>query len=87
MVRVVVVFIGSLADVIGAHAEMVEVPTDAVTVKGLIDYLQRLKPLLSKFLEASPLLQVFVNDVEAAYCKVLKNGDRVTIMLPLYEGG
>lgn len=87
MVRVRVVFIGSLADVVGVHTEVIEISQDTVTVKDLVNCLQHLKPSISKFLEGNLPIQVFVNDVEATYCRVLKDGDSITLMLPLYEGG
>lgn len=87
MIRVKVVFIGSLADMVGVHTEVIEIPSNTITVKDFINYLQRLKPSASKFLEGNLPIQVFVNDVEATHHRVLRDGDRVTLMPPLYEGG
>ncbi|MEM2021911.1 MAG: MoaD/ThiS family protein [Zestosphaera sp.] len=87
MVKVVVTFIGALADSVGTHMEVVELQSGYITVKDLIEHLTFLKPSLNSFLSMTPLIQVFVNDVEASYNRALRDGDRVTLMSPLYEGG
>ncbi len=87
MVKVVVTFIGALADSVGTHMEVVELQSDCITVKDLIEYLAFLKPSLNTFLNTTPLIQAFVNNVEAPYNRSLRDGDRVTLMSPLYEGG
>ncbi|MEM4471452.1 MAG: MoaD/ThiS family protein [Zestosphaera sp.] len=87
MVKVRVTYIGFLAEVIGLHTEVVEVPSDNTTVEDLIKFLSSTRPSLKNLVNFVPLIQIFVNDEEATLSKTLKNNDKVTLMPPLYEGG
>lgn len=87
MVRVRVTYIGFLADLMGLHVEVVEVPSDTTTVEDLIKFLSSTRPPFKKLVNSVPLIQIFVNDEEALLSKTLKDDDKVTLMLPLYEGG
>lgn len=87
IIKVRVTYIGFLADVVGLHTEVIEVPSDNTTVEELIKYLGSVKPSFKKLVGSVPLIQVFVNDEEASLSKTLKDNDRVTLMPPLYEGG
>lgn len=87
MVKVRVTYIGFLADLIGLHTEVVDVPSDNATVEELIKFLSSMRPSLKELTGSVPLIQVFVNDEEASLSKVLKDNDKVTLMPPLYEGG
>lgn len=87
MVKVRVTYIGFLADVIGLHAEVVEIPSDNTTVEDLIRFLSSTRPIFKKLASSVPLIQIFVNDEEASLSKTLKDDDKVTLMPPLYEGG
>ncbi|MEO3993031.1 MAG: MoaD/ThiS family protein [Desulfurococcaceae archaeon TW002] len=87
MVKVRVTYIGFLADLVGLHTEVIEVPSDNTTVEELIKFLSSTKPSFKEFAGSVPLIQVFVNDEEASLSKILKDNDKVTLMPPLYEGG
>lgn len=82
-----VTYIGFLADIVGLHTEVIEIPSNNTTVEELIKFLSSVKPSFRKLASSVPLIQVFVNDEEASLNKTLKDNDRVTLMPPLYEGG
>lgn len=89
MVKVRVTYIGSLADALGLHTEVIEISSDnaVITVGELIKFLSLTKPFFKTFMSSVPLIHVFVNDEEASLSDALKEGDKVTLMPPLYEGG
>ncbi len=89
MVKVRVTYIGSLADVLGLHTEVIEISSDnaVITVGELIKFLCLTRPSFKTFMGSVPLLHVFIDDKEASASDTLKEGDKVTLMPPLYEGG
>ncbi len=89
MVKVRVTYIGSLADALGLHTEVIEISSDntVITVGELIKFLSLTRPSFKTFMSSIPLIHVFINDEEASVSDTLKEGDEVTLMPPLYEGG
>ncbi len=86
-VSVRVTYLGSLADILNVRFDYITLPKNEAYVKNLLKHLLKLRPKLKEIEERIPLIQVFINGVEALPTTPLKEGDEVTLIPALYEGG
>jgi len=86
--KVLVKYSGILAEIAGLEYEYVEIP-DNSTITTLLEAISRRNTNLGNWIKLLPLLHVYVNDVEVTGLSEyrLKEGDKVVLMTPLYEGG
>jgi len=65
VVKVRVVYLGSLADILSVRFDYISLPRSDAYVKNLLKRLFELRPELREVEERIPLIQVFINGVEA----------------------
>lgn len=86
-VRVKVRFLGALADDVKLRETELVMDAETATVGNLLELLRSRIP---KFREAEsklPMIWVFINDKQVMNTAQIQNGDRISLMPPMYEGG
>lgn len=86
-IKILVRYAGLLAEIVGKSYEYLEVP-EGTSIKALVVMLAQSNVNFKNWLEALPLIQIFVNGAEVTGLdRYLEDGDEVVLMPPLYEGG
>ena len=86
-IRVKVRFLGALVDDVQIRETELVMDPETATVGNLLELL---KSRIPKFREAEfklPMIWVFINDKQVLNTAQVKDGDRVSLMPPMYEGG
>lgn len=87
-IKVIIKYSGLLSEAIEKSFDVIEV-REGASLRELLEELATANPALRRWLDIGPPLTILVNGSEIlSHSKViLRDGDEVTIMPPLYEGG